>query len=215
VPLDVEAETGAGGPMVIARERLQSGPGVEIPSDFWLEDHAPSNAPREVTRVTVDADGENERSLVLLLGRRAPRVLARLVGYPPEDKAQVCAEPLDEGERYFATGWYGEETSADGPVRWMREHGAVLVGASRDGPARVRIRAAPAVAGAETTLRLRINDVAQLPARAMRPGLSDYEWLVPDAAWVSGTNELFFTVSRAEQRGSRRLGLALASLDVQ
>jgi hypothetical protein len=215
VPLDVEAETGAGGPMVIARERLQSGPGVEIPSDFWLEDHAPSNAPREVTRVTIDADGEDERSLVLLLGRRAPRVLARLVGYPPEDKAQVCAEPLDEGERYFATGWYGEETSADGPVRWMREHGAVLVGASRDGPARVRIRAAPAVAGAETTLTLRINDVAELPARAMRPGLSDYEWLVPDAAWVSGTNELFFTVSRAEQRGSRRLGLALASLDVQ
>jgi hypothetical protein len=103
VPLDVEAETDAGVPIVIARERLQNGPGTGIPSDFWLEDHAPSNAPREVTRVTVDADGEDERSLVLLLGRRAPRVLARLIGYPAEDKAQVCAEPLDEGERYFAT----------------------------------------------------------------------------------------------------------------
>jgi len=68
---------------------------------------------------------------------------------------------------------------------------------------------------ADTTLRLRVNDVFELPAVAMRAGFSDYEWFVPDGAWVSGTNELFFTVSRVEQRGTRALGLALASLHVQ
>jgi hypothetical protein len=49
----------------------------------------------------------------------------------------------------------------------------------------------------------------------MRAGFADYEWSVPDAAWVAGTNELFFTVSRVERRGTRALGLALASLHVE
>lgn len=218
IPLDVEAETGDRVPLAIARERLRTGPGVDLPPDFWLEDHVPSNAPREVTRVSVDARGESELSFVLLLGRRAPRVIARLIGYPPEDKAQVCADPVREREPYFATGWYGEESTPDGPIRWMRHHGAVLVAASHGGAARVRIRAAPAVTGQadeETTLTLRVNDVFELPAVAMRAGFSDYDWVVPDAAWVSGTNELLFRVSRAERRGSRTLGLALVSLHAE
>jgi hypothetical protein len=217
VPLDVEAVTDSDAPLVIARERLKSGPGVELPPDFWLEDQIPLNAPREVTRVTVDARGETELSFLLLLGRRAPRVLARLAGYPPELKAQVCADHVREGERYFATGWYGEEPTTDGTIRWMREYGAVLVPSPHGGDARVRLRAAPAGVGedVETTLTLRVNDVFELPAVAMRAGFSDYEWSVPGPAWVSGVNELFFTVSRVEQRGTRALGLALASLHVE
>jgi hypothetical protein len=217
VPLDVEALTDRGMPLHIARERIRTGPGVELPPDFWLEDQNPLNAPRHVARVTVDARGERELSLMLLLGRRAPRVLARLIGYPPEDKVQVCADPIREGERYFATGWFGEEPSADGAIRWMREHGAVLVSSSHGGDTRVRIRAAPAAVDddVDTRLRLRVNDVYDLPALAMRAGFADYEWRVPDAAWVAGTNELFFMVSRVERRGTRALGLALASLHVE
>ena len=218
VPLDVEAETDSGAPLAMARKRLKTGPGVELPPDFWLEDQSPLNAPREVTRVTVDARGESDLSFVLLLGRRAPRVIARLIGYPPEDKAPVCADPVRDGERYFATGWYGEEPTPDGPIRWMRDHGAVLVASAHGRDAGVRIRAAPAVAGdadGATTLTLRVNDVFELPAIPMRAGFSDYEWVVPDAAWVSGTNELFFTVSRVERRGARTLGLALASLHAE
>ena len=221
IPLDVEAETGDRSertPLAISREQLRNGPGVELPPDFWLDDQVPSNAPREVTRVSVDARDDRDLSFVLLLGRRAPRVIARLIGYPPEDKAQICAEPVRERELYFATGWYGEEPAPDRSIRWMRDHGAVLVGAARDGGARVRIRAAPAVASdadGQTTLTLRVNDVFELPPVAMGPGFADYEWSVPDAAWVSGTNELLFTVSRVERRGTRALGLALVSLHVE
>jgi hypothetical protein len=217
VPLDVEAETGRRVPLAISRERLRTGPGVSLPPDFWLEYQIPFNAPREITRVTVDARGEHELSFILRLGRRAPRVLARLIGYPAEAKAPVCADPVREDERYFATGWYGEEPTAEGAIRWMRELGAVLVSSTDGGDTRVRIRAAPAVAGegrGETAVTLRVNDVFELPAVAMRAGLADYEWSVPVAAWVSGTNELLFTVSRVERRGTRTLGLALASLHV-
>ncbi|HUE86358.1 MAG TPA: hypothetical protein VMO26_09800 [Vicinamibacterales bacterium] len=218
VPLDVEAETARRVPLGISRERLTTGPGVHLPPDFWLEDQVPWNAPREVVRVTADARGEDKLSFVLRLGRRAPRVLARLVGYPPDVKVPVCADPVREGERYFGTGWYGEERTTDGAIRWMREGGAVLVASARGRETRVRIRAAPAVASdveGATTLTLRVNDVLELPPVAMRPGLADYEWSVPDAAWVAGTNELFFTVSRVERRGARTLGLALASLHAE
>jgi hypothetical protein len=217
VPLDLEAETDSGAPLAMARERLKTGPGVELPPDFWLDDQTPLNAPRELTRVTVDARGESDLSFLLRLGRRAPRVLARLIGYPPELKARVCADPIAAGERYFATGWYGEESTTDGPIRWMRGHGALLVSSAHGGDTRVRLRAAPAAVGGdlETTLILRVNDMFELPAVAMRAGFSDYEWSVPDAAWVSGANELFFIVSRVERRGNRTLGLALASLHVE
>jgi hypothetical protein len=218
VPLDVEAETGDGQPLTIARERLTVGPGVELPPDFWLDDPSPLKAPPEVTRITIDARGESDLSFVLSLGRRAPRVLARLIGYPPEDKAQICADPVREGERYFGTGWYGEQRGPEGAVRWMREHGAVMVASAHGGDTRVRIRAAPAVASSEdglTTVTLRVNDVVELPAVAMADGYADYEWIVPDAAWVAGTNELWFTVSRVERRGNRTLGMALASLHVE
>ncbi len=218
VPLDVEAETVDGAPLAILRERLRTAAGVELPPDFWLEDQVPMNAPQEVTRVIVDARGEGELAFVLLLGRRAPRVLARLMGYPPEATAPVCADAVREGQRYFATGWYGEEATTDGSIRWMRAHGAVLVPSAHGLGARVRIRAAPAMPSdgeTKTTMTLRVNDVFESPAIAMRPGFSDYEWSVPDAAWVSGTNELFFRVSRVERRGTRTVGLALASLHVE
>jgi hypothetical protein len=218
VPLDVEAERVDGTPLAILRERLRVAAGVEVPADFWLEDQVPVNAPREVMRVTVAARGEGDLAFVLLLGRRAPRVLARLIRYPPDVRAPVCAAAVRDGTRYFGTGWYGEEATSDGTVRWMREHGAVLVPSGHGLAARVRIRAAPAMPSdgeTETTMTLRVNDVFESPSIAMRPGFADYEWLVPDAAWVSGTNELFFSVSRVEQRGTRTVGLALASLHVE
>jgi hypothetical protein len=217
VPLDVEAETSEGVPLAISRQRLTIGPGVHLPPDFWLDDQAPASAPREVVRVSVPASEERALAFVMLLGRRAPRVIARLTGYPPTTKAQVCAPQVRAGERYFATGWYGEEQTANGARRWMGERGAVLVASAHGSGTRVRIRAAPAVAienGGETMVTLRVNDVFESPAMAMRAGFADYEWAVPDAAWVSGTNELLLMVSRVDRQGSRTRGLALASLHV-
>jgi hypothetical protein len=59
-----------------------------------------------------------------------------------------------------------------------------------------------------------VNDVLDLTPVTLTPGFRDYEWLVPDAAWVSGTNELLFSVTRTKTDGSRVRGLALASLHV-
>jgi hypothetical protein len=153
--------------------------------------------------------------LTLSLGRRAPRVIARLAGYPPDVQAPVCAHPVGAAEIYFATGWYGEETGPQGRIRWMREHGAVLLSSTTGQATQVRLRAAPAVPPGdenETFLRLRVNDVFDASPVAMRAGFADYDWNVPDSAWVAGTNELFFSVSRTLARDTRTLGMALASV---
>jgi hypothetical protein len=214
IPLDIDAQTVDGHAVSMHLERLPSGPGLHVPPDFWLDDNAPWSAPPEITRVTIDANPIRALDFTIALGRRAPRVVARLIGYSAVARAPVCADRVKEGERYFATGWYGEEQDDAGAVRWMREYGAVLI-SSVDGRAvRVRLRAAPAVASfdAETTLSLRVNDFVDLAPVTMQRGFADYEWSVPDAAWVPGTNELFFRVSRTVSRGTRTLGLAMASL---
>ena len=218
IPLDVEATTDEGNPVGVSLERLPSGPGLHVPPDYWLDDGSPWNAPREISRVTIDARGDRERALTLSLGRRAPRVLARLIGYPDSVRVPVCADPLRAGELYFATGWYGpERDGTEGPVRRMREHGAVLVPSADGRTARVRARIAPSADDTrlETRLTLRVNDVYEADAVVLRAGFADYEWVVPDSAWVSGTNELLFRVSQTRMRGTRTLGLALASLHVE
>jgi hypothetical protein len=217
--LDLEASGDDDTPLTMTHERLVSGPGVSIPPDFWLEDGSPMEAPRYVSYVMIDAAGDHVRSFVLSLGRRAPRVLARLVNFPRDVHAPVCAETLPREAVYFATGWYGQESDArEGHVRWMRAQGAVLLSSADGRASRVRVRVAPPdgeTADAETQLSIRVNDVLDLEPFALRAGFQEYELNVPDAAWAPGTNELLFTVSRTRTEGTRTRGLALASLDVR
>jgi hypothetical protein len=214
-PLDFEASTERGEPVAINHERLVVGPGVGVPPDFWIEDGSPLSAPPFVSRLTIDAAGESDRSISLGLGRRAPRVLARLIGYPATARAPVCAEAIARDEIYFGTGWYGQEHTSDhGAVRWMREHGAVLVTSPHGRGTTLRFRAAPAELEG-TELIVRVNDVHDLATIPLHAGFRDYALVVPDAAWAAGTNELFFTVSRTRKVGTRVRGLALASLHVE
>ena len=219
VPLDLEASTMDGEPVPINHERLVLGPGVPVPTDFWIEDGSPPLAPPHISRLQIDAAGGERRVVSLSLGRRAPRVLTRLVGYPPDRRVQVCAQPLPAGERYFGAGWFGQERDIEqGPVRWMREHGAVMVSTIDGGKVDVLARLAPGAGDGESDppeLTLRVNDVWSAPPVRLDGGFHDYVWSVPDDAWVAGTNELFFSVSRTRREGSRRLGVALASLHVQ
>ena len=215
IPLDIDADPVDGRPIMLHQERLPPGPGVHVPPDFWLDDSTPWSAPPEIVRVSVDALPLRDLDFILLLGRRAPRVLARLTGYPDDVRVPVCAERVKDGERYFATGWYGEESGDFGRVRWMRDSGAVLLPSADGRAVHLRLRAAPAAepaGGDETLLRVRVNDFVDLPPVPMRSGFADYEWDVPDAAWVAGTNELLLTVSRTVSRGTRTLGLAMSSL---
>lgn len=215
IPLDLGAESPDGRPIPLHKERLPSGPGVHVPPDFWLDDNTPWSAPREITRASIEALRHRDRDVVLSLGRRAPRVLARLEGYAADVRVPVCADRVAADDVYYATGWYGQESDDAGSLRWMREHGAVLVGSAAGRAVTVRIRAAPAVPPGEdqqTVLTLQVNHVFETSPVAMRAGFADYEWSVPDPAWVVGTNELFLTVSRTITRGTRTLGLALASV---
>ena len=234
IPLDIEARS-ATGMFPITRERMASGPGVGVPPDLWLEGGTPLDLPGELVRVTLPARVDRAEALALSLGRRAPRVLARLEGYAPSVKTRVCAatsfsEPWPAADaveidladsRHFATGWYAEDVRPDGaPLRWMREHGAVLVPSSRDGVVTVRIRAAPPTTPSgddAPRLSLRVNDIHDAATQSMSPGSRDYEWEIPATAWVEGINELLFSVSRTTRRedtGDVVRGLALEHLSV-
>lgn len=215
LPLDVEATAPNGEPVTVLQDRLVSGPGVHLPPDFWLDDGSPVDAPGHITRLQIDATPTHDRVVILSLGRRAPRVVARLIDFPASARAPICAAVLRQGEQYFATGWYGTERDRRAEnVRWMKQHGVVLLTSATGTAVRIRARLeAPDDVG-ETQLTLRVNDLFELAPVSVRAGLHDYEWSVPDAAWVVGTNELLFSVTRTAIRGSRVLGLALASLDV-
>ena len=234
IPLDLEARS-ASGMFPIRRERMASGPGVGVPPDLWLEGGTPWDLPGELVRVTLPARADRAETIALSLGRRAPRVLARLDGYAPAVKTRVCAatgfsDPrpaADEFQidladsRHFATGWDAEDVRLDGAmVRRMREHGAVLVPSSRDGVVTVRIRAAPPAtpSGDEAPrLSLRVNDIHDAATQSLSPGSRDYEWEIPATAWVEGINELLFRVSRTPPIGDtdgRPRGLALERLSV-
>jgi hypothetical protein len=216
VPLDLEASSEQGDPVPINHERLILGPGVFVPPDFWLDDGSPLAAPRHVSHLLLDASGEATRTVVLSLGRRAPRVLARAIGYPPAVRVPICAEPMAAEEIYFATGWYGQEHDPEiGPVRWMQQHGAVLVTSADGRAARVRVRLAPAAESEAPQLSVRVNETYDLKPFALRPGFQEYELHIPDEAWVEGSNELFLSVSHVRTVNTRVRGIAVASLHVQ
>jgi hypothetical protein len=234
IPLDLEAASPTGH-YPYRRERLRYGPGVGVPPDLWLEGGDPWDLPRELTRITLEAQPDRAESIELSLGRRAPRVLARLDGYDATVRTRVCAAThlvdrsladapfsvVPAESKFFATGWYAEESRDDGADRrWMREHGAILIPSSRDGDVVVTLRAAPPVTPQgreEPLLSLRVNDLYDALTVPMSPGVRDYEWTIPSTAWVAGINEVLFSVSRTplpDDTGGRTVGLALERLTV-
>lgn len=239
VPLDIEAKSVDSTPFPIRRERLRAGPGLGVPPDFWLESGSPWSLPPELVRITLEASPTRAQLVELTLGRRAPRVLARLTGYSNDARADVCAARIGVDDafvnrgalsispsqsEYFATGWYAEDAASGdmGTVRWMGEFGAILVPSAHDGDLLVRLRALPPLTESRDNvplLSLRVNEVFDAITVPMTAGAADYEWSIPDRAWVAGTNELLFSVSRtmrASDRGGRDrvLGLALQELEL-
>jgi len=238
--LDLEAQSVSGSPVPVHQERLHAGPAAAIPADLWLESGSPRDLPGELVRATIDASPLAAQRLTLDLGRRAPRVLARLVGYDEAARASVCAarprvpDAFSDTDRltiaasmpaYFGAGWLGDELdrSQDGDIRWMGERGAVLVTSARDGDVAIALDAAPASADPADPLMLTlsVNDVFTALPLAMRAGFSTYEWLVPDKAWLAHTNEVLLTVSRTAWtpaeggHAPRELGLAVRQLELR
>jgi hypothetical protein len=235
LPVALRAERPDGLPVSIAVETLLTGHAMNLPPpDYWFDGGSPQSAPGEVVRATIAANPMADRIVAVHLGRRSPRVLARLRGYPVGAHGRVCAAPLGpdrlfaapvaeerivlEAEPLFGTGWYGFERYGASAFRWGSGDAVVLVPLEKRGPLRVSTRLAPAVAtGEPPELVLEVNGIEQA-RRATRPGLGDYSWDVPARVWVTGVNDLRFHVSRtvrpADQGGGDRrvLGFALHEL---
>jgi hypothetical protein len=237
MPLPLRAETADGREVVLREEPLTSGPGVAPPpADYWIDGGAPDVESRWIRRVRLAPDPLGRTLLSFSLERRAPRVIARLVGYGDEARARVCAAPLGEtylrdsgadvlslgDESVFGAGWYGREGTRTDAFRWAGADAVVLLRSAVRADVEVRLDASPAVvssAGEATTVTLRVNGI-EAGVRAMARGTSRYTWQVPAGVWLAGTNELWWHTSRtvrpADTGGAdtRSLGLRVTGISV-
>jgi hypothetical protein len=233
LPVSVDAEDPNGAPLVLASQALDARVSFsELPPDYWLDGGDPRLAPAHVLRASIPAMPQVPRHLAVRLGRRSPRVLARLSGYSHGKLGRVCAAapeqnpiwhastapvrlPLDLNA-YFGTGWYGVERFGVEPFRWTGADGVILIPSSRRVAVRVavRVRAAAEPDADGPRLVLHVNNIP-LEAHRIRPGLDAYSWDVRRQQWVLGVNELRFHVTRTvrpSDRGGddrRVLGLAV------
>jgi hypothetical protein len=230
-PISPRAATADGVPLPLTIDALQSGPGGDRPPpDFWLEFGHPGAALLNVVRVRVPSSLGPARLVSLIPGRRAPRMLGRLVGYPGDARARICAAPLpvedvfSGGEReaevdleqadLLGVGWYGIDRSAAHPFRWTGAEAVALVPSARVGPILVRVEAMPPDQADPLDVALAVNG-EPLGARRMSRGFRVYEWQVPSALWLAATNELRLSASATARRvdrgasGTRELGLAV------
>lgn len=220
---------------------LLTAPSVDAPPpDYWFDGGDPARAPGQVFRVTMAGRPGVAELLDVSLGRRAPRVIARLRNMDSSARGRVCAAPLATQELWsdprtpaeavvpltrpstWTTGWYGLEGGPDGALyRWTDGVAVTLVASARRTPVRIALDAEPAAEqGSDPPLlTLRVNGVEQ-PARPMPAGPSRYEWAVSPRTWLAGTNELLLRVSRVRRpadrggRDTRVLGMKVTRLSI-
>jgi hypothetical protein len=144
LPLQVWAESADGREAPIILESLSSGPGVAAPPpDYWFDGGLPGDGPQVIERIHVPMHPARASLVALHLGRRAPRVIARLVGVDDAARGRVCAAPigrepvfadgrrtervsLAEG-RIFGTGWYGLERRGALSFKWADTDAVLLL----------------------------------------------------------------------------------------
>lgn len=213
LPLPVRAATPEGRPIPLTMDPLLSGPGASAPpADYWMDGSVPEASPPWLRRVHVPADPLSRSMVSIELGRRAPRVIARLVGYEPEARGRICAAPLgplrlaERGEAMialsdesaFGTGWYGREGRGAAAFRWAQPEAIVLVRSAVRDTVSVTLDAEAAAPTGDggTTVSLLVNGV-EIGARTMAGGRARYTWTAPAGVWLAGTNELWWRTSRA------------------
>jgi hypothetical protein len=219
LPLELDLESVDGPPPVVEREQFRAGPAPGVPADFWLEHGTPWDAPQSITRLTIDAHAARPRLLSLRLGRRAPRVLARLQHYGDSERARICAAPIGAEALFtrhaqaaifameaapFGRGWTAPAHAAGAPsVRWTSTAGVILIESARRGPVNVRLRAHAGTGGDRASrVSLRVNDFYDAGERMLGREAETYEWSIPATAWVIGTNELLLSVLGGKPSGT-------------
>ena len=123
---------------------------------------AGSGARSWMRRVHVTAYPLRRSVLSLELGRRAPRVIARLIGYDEDARGRICAAPLGPvrfgrageerialtDESVFGAGWYGREGRGGEAFRWADADAVVLLRSAVHADVTVTLEADAAVAEA-------------------------------------------------------------------
>jgi hypothetical protein len=210
--LPLRASTAEGRPVPLRMEALMSGPGAAAPpADYWIDGSVPEDAPAWMRRVHLAADPLRPSVVSLDLGRRAPRVLARLDGYDESARGRVCAAPLGivrlqapggttlplADESLFGVGWYGQEGVGRDAFRWAGADSVVLVRSAARADVEVVLQASPAAAASagEVTVSLHVNGI-DVGTHTMKEGPADFAWRVPAGVWLAGTNELWWHTSR-------------------
>ena len=241
LPLRLQVATPDGRDVPLATDALMAGPGSETPpADFWLDGGLPESGPAIIRRVHVPASAARTELVSVRLGRRAPRVLARLMGYDAAARGRVCAAPStrtilfahdrrDEAvsladDELFGTGWYGDEGRGAQLFRWASTDAVVMVSSAlrTDVTVTMEAEAAAGVGGGDAeppvlTLRVNGTDVGSQP---MGQGRRPYQWNVPAGVWLAGTNELWWHTTQAVRPAdmggtdTRTLALRVSSIAV-
>jgi hypothetical protein len=218
LPLQLEVATPDGRDVPVRTDALMAGPGSETPpADYWLDGGLPENGPPMIKRVHVPASPARTELVSVRLGRRAPRVLARLVGYDSAARGRVCAAPGGrtmlfgddrreeaaslENDEVFGTGWYGDEGRGPELFRWASTDAVVLLSSAlrTDVTVTMDAEAAAGVGRSDAEvprLTLRVNGV-DVGTQPMEQGKHPYKWNVPAGVWLAGPNELWWHTSRA------------------
>jgi hypothetical protein len=143
LPLRVRVESADGGEVPTVAESLLSGPGVAAPPpDYWFDGGLPEDSPHVIRRLHLPMHPTRASLVAVHLGRRAPRVIARLSGAADEARGRICAAPLGretlftakdterialDDPHVFGTGWYGLEHRGGAAFRWADADAVLLL----------------------------------------------------------------------------------------
>ena len=144
LPLQISVESADGRASAVTIEPLLSGPGVAAPPpDYWFDGGLPEDGPHVIERVRLPAQAARASLLSVQLGRRAPRVIARLAGMDETARGRICAAPVGreallgggtviepislDDATVFGTGWYGLQREGTLMYRWADTDAVVLV----------------------------------------------------------------------------------------
>jgi len=143
LPLRLRVESADGGAVPTVSESLLSGPGVGAPPpDYWFDGGLPEDGPHVISRLHLPMHPTRASLVALQLGRRAPRVIARLSGVDDEARGRICAAPIGretlfadtDTERIsvndahvFGRGWYGVQHRGGTAFRWADADAVMLL----------------------------------------------------------------------------------------